>query len=79
MLFDVGPYLFRDLHCDREQTSVEGSSTGPRASCQRHRFRFTVSPAADSRGVVVAVSPCLVVAEFPVEVAVVLVCLVCQS
>jgi hypothetical protein len=75
MLFDVGPYLFRDLYCDREQTSVEGSST--RASCPR--FRFTVSPAADSRGVVVAVSPCLVVAEFPVEVAVVLVCLVCQS
>jgi hypothetical protein len=28
---------------------------------------------------VVAESPCLVVAEFPVEVAVVLVCLVCQS
>ena len=83
MLFDGGPYLFCDLHCDREQTSVEGSSTGPRAGCQRHRFRFTVSPAAvpvaDSRGVVVAVSPCLVVAEFPVEVAVVLVCLVCQS
>jgi hypothetical protein len=34
---------------------------------------------ADSRALVVAESPCLVVAEFPVEVAVVLVCLVCQS
>ena len=62
-----------------------------RASCQRHRFRFTVSPVAvlvadsrvvvvaDSRVVVVAESLFWVVAEFPVEVAVVLVCLVCQS
>ena len=54
-----------------------------RASCQRHRFRFTVSPVAvlvaDSLVVVVAESPYLVVAEFPVEVAVVLVSLVCQS
>jgi hypothetical protein len=45
-------------------------------------FRFSVSLVAalvaDSRALVVAESPCLVVAEFP-EVAVVLVCLVCQS
>jgi hypothetical protein len=46
-------------------------------------FRFSVSLVAvlvaDSRALVVAESPCLVVAEFLVEVAVVLVCLVCQS
>jgi len=54
-----------------------------RASCQRHPFRFTVSLVAvlvaDSRVLMVAESLFLVVAEFPVEVAVVLVCLVCQS
>jgi hypothetical protein len=46
-------------------------------------FRFSVSLVtvlvADSRALVVEESPCLVVAEFLVEVAVVLVCLVCQS
>ena len=46
-------------------------------------FRSTVSLVAvlvaDSRALVVAESPCLVVAEFLVEVAVVLVYLVCKS
>jgi hypothetical protein len=47
------------------------------------RARLTVSPVAVlvavSRVVVVAVSPFLMDAESPVAVAVVLVCLVCQS
>jgi len=53
-----------------------------RASC-RIVVRFSVSLVAvlvaDSRALVVAESPFLVDAESPVAVAVVLVCLVCQS